>query len=227
MHLSTNRKYHSARVVYGFTQVEFDTLSEFKTIVVFDHAPAKFKDGIRNKANVETLDCLILDVDNVEGEEITIVDFIEMFKKYEMLIYTSRNHQKIKELGGGKFAEARDRFHVVFPIGKDVTSTEYEIIAKSFVERFDFFDKACVDSSRFFFGNKEAEVFRNNGEFIEIPEDQKEDFEPDFVPFHVFENDYTQYNQNCREKIRPRRSWLSNRNQRSGSRSIDSCRCRF
>ena len=65
LQLSTNRKYQSAKCVGGFEVVGFDNLSEFKSIVTYDHAPAEFKNGIRKGDNVMSADCLIMEVETL------------------------------------------------------------------------------------------------------------------------------------------------------------------
>jgi len=167
MHLSTNRQYHKAKVNAGFEVVNFDDLYEFKKIVVFDHAPAVFKDGIRSGANVVTLDCVAMDVDNVDSD-VSIEEFLSIFSGRQCYISTSKSHQKEKETGG-KVSPPRDRYHVIFSIEREVTKTEYEILTKGLIEKYDFFDKACSDASRFLYGNRDVEVFEGRGEKMKAP----------------------------------------------------------
>lgn len=169
MRLSTNRRYQSAKVNTGFDIVHFDSLGELKQIAVFDHSPAIFTDGIRSGKNVVSCDCLALEVDNIDCD-ISIDEFQSLyFPKLKYWITTSRSHQKEK-ITGGEASPPRDRYHVFFPMLNPLTKTEYEKLSRSMVEEYRFFDPACTDSSRFFFGNRDVEVFFHDGEHLETNE---------------------------------------------------------
>lgn len=168
MRLSTNRRYQKAKTNTGFDVVNFDTLGELKEIVVFDHAPAIFDGGVRSGKNVMTCDCVIMEIDNIDTD-ISIDDFQCLyFPSLKYWITTSRSHQKEKQTGG-EISPPKDRFHIIFPMGKPVTKHEYESISKQLCDEFSFFDSACTDASRFFFGNTDVEIFFHDGEFLELP----------------------------------------------------------
>jgi hypothetical protein len=195
MRLSTNRRYQKVNFNTGFDVVNFDTIGELKDIVIFDHAPAIFDNGIRLGANVKTCDCLIMEVDNIDTN-ISIEDFENLyFPSLKYWITTSRSHQKEK-ITGGVPSEPRDRYHVIFPLPNPITKHEYESLAKQLSDEFQFFDSACTDASRFFFGNKEVEIFFHDGEFIELsipPEPVKD--------LGEWEYDFSSYSDNDRSAV--------------------------
>lgn len=181
MHLSTNYKKQAPKVTGGFEYIDIFSLSEFKALVINDHAPANFANGIRNNGNVITCDCVVMDVDNTEPNCImTISQFMSDFKEANFYLATSRNHQKEKH-SGERLCPAEDRYHVYFPLKRPMFAHEYKYIATQLVEQFPFFDPACKDASRFFFGNPDTEVFYNVGKILDIepPKPQIELAPPD------------------------------------------------
>jgi hypothetical protein len=197
MRLSTNRRYQQAKQVSGFDVVNFDTIGELKDIVVFDHSPAIFDGGIRNGKNVKTCDCVILEVDNIDTN-ISIDDFqVLYFPTLKYWITTSRSHQKEKNTGNGMSAPT-DRYHVIFPMPNPITKHEYESITKQMSEEFQFFDSSCTDASRFFFGNKDTEVFFHDGEYLELLAEAPPVITTDLGEW---EYDYTNYQSSDRNAI--------------------------
>lgn len=183
MHLSTNHVVQKAKVTTGFEYLEFDTLAEFKAIVTNDHSPAQFDKGIRLGGNVITCDMVVMDVDNTEEPYVSIDDFMDTFKDAHFYLATSKSHQKEKH-SGQKVCPPADRYHVYFPLKRGMFAHEYKYIATQLCENFPFFDPACKDAGRFFYGNPDTQVFINSGKLLDIepPKPQIELAPPDDKP---------------------------------------------
>lgn len=154
----------------------------------YDHVCASFKNNHRKGNNFISGDCLYADVDNddTKSEEslkywddpqyhMTIEKFKKEFKDYEYVLYTSRNHgidkkKTIKNNGVEKKVTrmARDKYHVIFPLGKEIVDVD-ELKSKltKLTETYKFFDPQVKDASRFFYGNPDAEIYWNSGRSIE------------------------------------------------------------
>ena len=135
----------------------------------YDYCFAEFKDGKtqagqfvkshRSGKDWIESNCLYADVD--DGYEIS--QFMVDFNKYEYYLTTSKSHQIFKN---GKTV---DRFHVVFPIHTVDNMNqhkEYLKILHKYFFNMDKLDKACIDSSRFFYANKNTKCFYNDGKSI-------------------------------------------------------------
>ena len=178
MIFSSTDRVGAHNVVTGFNPVEWATLTELKNIVTKDHSPAVFAENTRKGANVISCDCIVLDVDNTpENPEISIEQFRIFFPYVEYYIYTSRNHMKEKK-SGDKMCPPAHRYHVIFPLNDKLNSIEYTEMARRICDKHDFFDKACVDASRLYFGNPDTKIFYNQGKRLET-----EHIEP-FKPSH-------------------------------------------
>ena len=139
--------------------VEYKTiknLSDFyESVTNRNHSGAEMVDGNRTypkghaKRGVESpflkSDVLVFDIDNDESKQklkpqyqefwddfdnhLNIDQFSEMFKDYEFLIVTSRNHMKDKEDKGKNKRTAREKYHIFMPLGATIEERE-TIIAK-------------------------------------------------------------------------------------------------
>jgi len=105
-------------------------------------SPATFNDGIRNNKTLQSIELLVLDVD----DGCTLEQAKECFASYAHIIATTKSHQKEKN------GVACDRFRVVLQLPKPVTTDEefkeYWFAAKAL---WPFIDDACKDSARFFY----------------------------------------------------------------------------
>lgn len=124
----------------------------------YDMVFSQHKDNQRKKENFIQSNCLFFDID----EYCSIDQFKEEWKEVQYYLFTSRNHNKPKQVR--KEIITCDRFHGLFPIPYFIEDRElYEGYLKSLVEYYPYFDKAVCDSSRFFFGNPNTKVFSNLG----------------------------------------------------------------
>lgn len=155
---------------YGRKRI-INNVQDFKDVVSKeDYTFAKFADGrtqsgkwVKNhRSNTDWLESDILYCDFDDGY--SIEEFKKDFNRYEWYITTSKSHQKLKH---GKRC---DRFHAVFPLHYMVqdreTHKQYLRILHKYFFKMDKMDKACIDTARFFYANKDTEVFYNEGKSI-------------------------------------------------------------
>lgn len=159
------------------------TLSDFYGVVTnHDHSGAELVDGNRSSTNIIKSDVLCLDIDNDENNQeffddfsnhLSIEKFSEMFKDYEFLIVTSRNHMKEKD---GK--KARERYHAFMSLGRIIDEQPREtIIAK--IKQISFHiseqrggsEVSLIDNApkpeTGFYGSNDSKVFYNKGGSID------------------------------------------------------------
>jgi len=120
----------------------------------FNYSAATFRDNYRNIENALSGQTMIL-LDFDEG--MTIEEAANLFGQTRAIIGTTRNHRIDKN---GKVS---DRFRVALQC-KPVTLTaeEYKEMMRQVVDAFGA-DRACVDISRFYFGNPNADVYASAG----------------------------------------------------------------
>lgn len=130
----------------------------------------QFKDGHRKDKNIiGDQNTLWLDFDN----GISINEAREKFKDYWFVIYTTKNHQ-IKKNN----KPACDRFRLILktknPLPKK--KEEYRNLMLNIINEFDA-DNACKDISRYYRGNRNAEIIVNNGDYFNWETYKKEEKE--------------------------------------------------
>lgn len=130
---------------------------EFKEAVANDHVFIQFKNKYRCEANFIRTTTLVVDCDNSE-DWINKENVEQAFLGVSFVIYTSRNHLKIK---GNKLA--RPRFHVIFFIDECLKAKEYKDLLERVQSYFPYFDTMALDAARFFYGNDNTEVFFEEG----------------------------------------------------------------
>jgi hypothetical protein len=105
-------------------------------------APGIFEDGLRANKNLQSIDLLVLDID----EGCTLDEAREYFKNYWHIIATTKSHQKEKN------GITCDRFRVllklIWPAEDDEEFKGFWFAAKA---KWPFIDDACKDSARFFY----------------------------------------------------------------------------
>jgi len=124
-------------------QVEsYNTIEELASIArSASWAPATFR-GRRTLATLESIDLLVLDVD----DGCSLEEAKEHFKVFKHIIGTSRSHQKEKK---GKVS---DRFRVILFLSEAIANDDdYKETWENAKKRWNFIDTACKDSSRFFY----------------------------------------------------------------------------
>lgn len=116
-------------------------------------APGIFN-GRRAISDLHRIGLLVLDVD--AGE--TLGSAVERFKDFKHIIATSRNHQKEKN------GVVCDRFRVVLFLDSEITNDkDFKATWETAYKRWQFIDKACKDSSRFFYPSPEIISINESG----------------------------------------------------------------
>lgn len=119
--------------------VSFESLQA--TIINNEWSPSTFK-GTRRKSNFLQTELMVLDVDSGP----TIEEAKIKFQKYKYIIAPTRNHQKEKN------GTICDRYRVILFLQVPITNNNiYDATWRSIYKKFNFIDKACKDSSRFFY----------------------------------------------------------------------------
>lgn len=127
---------------------EIHALDDLLEAVKFDHTPGGFVDNTRGKGRWRCTECIVLDVDNTDGGEVvTPVTICRDFPGVAHYIVFSRHHNQPKN---GK--PAAPRFHVYFPTNLLTDAAETKALLDNVLTRYRYFDPACNDLDRFFFG---------------------------------------------------------------------------
>lgn len=131
---------HETKEVYRNVSSPIQEMASYITLQPW--APGIFKDKIRNKALLDTIEILALDVD----EGCTLEQAKIIFADYKHIIGTSRSH------GIEKNGVVCDRFRVILFLDKPVTTdSDFKQHWFAAYDKWPFIDKACKDSARFFF----------------------------------------------------------------------------
>lgn len=135
-------------------EMTIHNLNDLLKAAQLDHTPGFFKDSHREKASWYWEECVVLDVDNTGGNEITLpADVARDFPGVGHYIVYSRHHNKPKPKSGGKGeSPAAPRFHVYFPIGSQFTGEEMDDFIKKAIASRPYFDPCCDGRARFIFG---------------------------------------------------------------------------
>ena len=121
----------------------------------YDWCPMVFNSGIRLAENFYSADWIALDFDDPGT---TLNEAREIFRDYQGIIGTTRNHQKPKEKRG--VMVVCDRFRVVLRLSSTVYSSEtFKSTVKSYQLRYKT-DASAVDAARFFFHCFSVEILR-------------------------------------------------------------------
>lgn len=136
----TNTRYPDDRRIY--------TLADLLEAVTLDHVPGAFADHIRGKDHWSCTECVVLDVDNADGGPLVTPETIKQdFPDVAHYIVYSRHHNQQKNGG-----PAAPRFHVYFPTGLLYKPADVENLLNTLVTLYPYFDPACKDLGRFYFG---------------------------------------------------------------------------
>lgn len=127
--------------------VEISTLAQLQQAAQHDHVGAAFKDNRRQNEGFLWADCLIADVDNAAGEVVEPAQIADDLPDVQHYLLYSRHHLLAKGT-----APAVPRFHVIFPIERTESREQLEGLKRALCSRFPYYDSACVDGARFFFG---------------------------------------------------------------------------
>ena len=129
--------------------VEINTLAQLQQAAQYDHVGAAFKDNRRQNEGFLWADCLIADVDNAAGDVVEPAQIADDLPDVQHYILFSRHHLLAKGT-----APAVPRFHVLFPIDRTEDREQLEGLKRALCSRFPYYDGACVDGARFFFGTE-------------------------------------------------------------------------
>lgn len=127
--------------------VEINTLAQLQQAAQYDHVGAAFKDNRRSNEGFLWADCLIADVDNSTGNVVEPAQIEDDLPDVQHYVLYSRHHLLAKGP-----APAVPRFHVLFPIERTESREQLEGLKRALCSRFPYYDSACVDAARFFFG---------------------------------------------------------------------------
>lgn len=117
-------------------------------------APGVFEGNVRANARLESIQLLVLDID----EGCSLQGGLEYFKDYKHVIGTSKSH------GVEKNGIVADRFRVILFLDKPATSdAEFKEYWFAAFAKWPFIDKACKDSARFFYPCKEIISVNEDG----------------------------------------------------------------
>ena len=127
---------------------EIHALDDLLEAVTLDHVPGAFVDHIRGKDHWSCTECVVLDVDNADGGPLVTPETIKQdFPDVAHYIVYSRHHNQQKNGGA-----AAPRFHVYFPTGLLYKPADVENLLNTLVTLYPYFDPACKDLGRFYFG---------------------------------------------------------------------------
>jgi AAA domain len=137
----------SKDITKGFKIVRIKDFADLEnTITKTNWSSGIFKDGYRNRKNFLYADCIALDVDNTQGDEVTIEKATSLFKDYRAIIIPTQNHRKPKD----SHPVSVDRYRIILPLSERITDADlYYGTFDSLKEQFPFVDTACGDPSRY------------------------------------------------------------------------------
>jgi len=129
------------------------SLEEFGAIACQFHiTPAIFRDNIRKKDCLQSIEFLCYDFDSgVKSQD--IADILTQ-RNYPFIILASKNHLRDKGDGKGII----ERFHVFIPVSEVITIPSlYKSVISSFARfvKMTGFDTQCTDSTRYFYKHRE------------------------------------------------------------------------
>lgn len=131
-------------------------------------SPIVFKENYRARKNFLYSDFVGFDVDNVEGEPYLIKEAIRDFCDCEVIIATTRSHQKEK-ISGDIISPPTDRFRIILRWSKRILKLAlFEYNVTKLVKANPAFDKAAKDGARMFFPCQEIVFAQFEGETLEV-----------------------------------------------------------
>lgn len=144
--------------------VEITNVEDLRIAVAYDHVAADYRHHHRGINNYLSSDCLMMDVDNapakgapddIPPEDWKDIDDIRAdLPGVELYVVTSRNHMKEKD---GR--PARPKYHIYFPIPTTTSAIAYGNMKKALQQYHPYFDANAKDAARFFYGNRDAQVW--------------------------------------------------------------------
>lgn len=166
---------YSEDITNGYYSNDDITWKDFYKVVTKNglcYSAHRFNDGYRSKdKTIQGFDLLMLDID--EGTPLEVAKIL--LEEYTYLIVTTKSHQKEKN------GVVCDRYRVILPMANrlELDTEQYSKFMANIMEDLPLeLDRACKDSSRFFYG-AEGEYFYNEGDLFDadkyIPNTQEEE----------------------------------------------------
>ena len=141
INLNEERGTNKARLTedWRMADVEINNIEDAREVFCnYGYSPNKWESGYRTGANFAQASFVVVDYD----DGVTINEAKNIFKPYQYIIVTSRNHRKIKESNEDK--GEIDRFHVILPIIEVITDID-KIEKLKHAKLFDESDKKHVE----------------------------------------------------------------------------------
>lgn len=163
LHVST--KTEEEKNTYYPRTVPISSLDDLKHAVRYDHMASKMRNDRRGNNNFLETDCIMLDLDNTHSEDPsewkTLDDVADTFPDVKFYAIRSRNYMKVKAKtakdGTVTQYEAREKYHLYFPLSGPIDGKAFDDIVCKTVGLFMFFDMGAMDKARFFYGVKDPQ----------------------------------------------------------------------
>ena len=153
--------------------VDIYSLDDLKKAVQRDHIAPAMQDNYRKNEHFLNADCIMLDLDNTHSEDPdawrTLDDIEETFPDVTFYYVKSRNYMKVKtkidkKTGSPIQYEAREKYHIYFPLAVPIKSREEaHLLMLKVSALFPFFDLGAAKPEQFYFGILHPEGGRVEG----------------------------------------------------------------
>ena len=163
MHFQVSKTQGKACNTHFRRDVTVSNLDELLDMAHFDHIAGEFKHNYRKLDNFVSADCVIMDCDNDNSEDPQAWLRPEAFARFECFVVFSRNNEKQK-----KECSPRPRFHIYFPLSKEVTSAaEIRTLKEGIIGLFPQLDEKAKDAARQIFGHGNPTGLAFHGVFVD------------------------------------------------------------
>lgn len=141
-----------------FGIVDINTLEDLSKVIEKNtYSLSRFNNGHRTNGNFIASDFIGLDFD----DGLTLNDAVQLFKNYNCIIGTTRNHQKPKN------GVTCDRFRVILKLERTITTAdEYKSAVNDLLNKHPQADKQCSDAARMFYPCSKIVFLNASGETI-------------------------------------------------------------
>lgn len=148
------------------TQVTVDESTLETILLTQSWCPTTFEGDYRLKKNLIQTDIIALDID----DGLSLPEAKKLFRDYKHIIATSRNHRKYKN------GKNRDRFRVVLFLTEPITDNPtFKATWNALAEICPALDRACSDSSRFYYPCTSTASLNLKGKTIDVVEPRMEE----------------------------------------------------
>ena len=155
-------------------EARITNLNELLEAVSMDNIMSAMKNGQRSKENFLKTDGIYLDLDNTHSEDPetwkALDDIADALPEVEFYYVKSRNYMKVKQktdkAGNVTNYEAREKYHLYFPLKEEISSyTDAENLMLEVCGLFPFFDFGAAKPAQFFFGVEKPEGGQYDGQY--------------------------------------------------------------